>query len=67
MNAFRDMEPGSVCTGTIRYFGLPVRKLLERRIISVQSRKGHDEYVFLGLEPPLKEENPEWMDANTST
>lgn len=35
---FRDIAPGSVCTGTIKYFGLHVKKLRKLGIVKVEER-----------------------------
>lgn len=64
-HAFRDMQPGDVCTATIRYFRLPIKLLTKRKGIRVDSRgnpRRHDEYIFLGLERALEQELPANVD-----
>lgn len=61
-HAFRDMQPGDICTATISYFRMSIKRLMKRKLIAVESRGRHEEYVFLGFERQFDNDLPDGLD-----
>ena len=50
---FAGVAPGTVCTGTVHFFKLDTKRLLDRGVLELTDR-GTD-YVFRGLPAALQE------------
>lgn len=51
---FKGIEPGTICTGTVHYFGLDAKKLqklgvIKRQEVQRQGCQKTNEYIFVGL------------------
>lgn len=58
---FKDIEPGTICTGTIHFFGLDSKSLMKMGVIKKQEiqRPGAqktNEYIFVDLPNPHEED-----------